>query len=193
MKNISVTTSVRAGRKLSRVLRGICFRTLIRLGGGTCGSRLEVEPGSTIRWGAHPGIRIGCGVRFGRGVIIDVPAGAVLEIADGVKVMHYSVIAASEYIQIGSQTQIGEMASVRDADHGSGGSELSLRDDLITTPTLIGSGVWIARGVAVLRGAIIGDGAVVGANSVVVAGYPVAAGTRVAGAPAKPLGKASTG
>ena len=188
---VSIAQAVRAYRKGARMARGAFLRGIIVIGGGTCGPGFEVEAGSTLRWGPHPGIRIGRDVRFGRGVVLDVPAGAELEIEDGVKVMHYSVIAASERISIGAQTQIGECSSIRDSDHGPGNATLSMADDLRTTPTTIGAGVWIARGTAVLRGAQIGDRAVVGANSVVVRNHPVAAQSRVAGAPAKVLGTSS--
>lgn len=138
---------------------------MLRASGARVGSGLEVEPGTTFRWGGHRGITIGSGVRFGNGVIIDVPAGGILNIGDRVKVMHHTIIAASEELTIGADTQIAEHCSLRDSDHGMDAGKL-IREQNVSTPTVIGSDVWIARGSAVLRGSVIGDGAVIGANSV---------------------------
>lgn len=171
---------VRAARKTSRILRGRVLASLIRAAGGRCGPGLEVEPGTTLRWGPHSGIRLGANVRFGRGVVMDVPAGAVLTVGDNVKVMHYTVMAASERLSIGRGTQVGESCSLRDSDHGE-----TVVGDLVSSPTSVGRDVWLARGVAVLRGASIGDGARVGANSVVTRSRPVPAGATAVGAPAR--------
>lgn len=179
---------VRAIRKTTRRLRGLAYAVGIRLAGGTCGRGLEVESGATLRYGPHAGLRFGSNVYLGRGVVVDVPASADLALGDNVKVMHYTVIAASERISIGSGTQIAESCSIRDADHGSGTAEVSMADHLVTTPTEIGRDVWIARGVAVLRGSQIGDRAVVGANSVVTRQRPVPTDARAVGAPVVLLG-----
>lgn len=168
-------------------MRGRFVAALIRALGGTCGPGLEVESLATFRYGPHAGIRFGANVYIGRGVIIDVPATANLFLGDGVKVMHYTVIAASEHISIGSGTQIAESCSIRDADHGTGTESMSMADHLVATPTRIGEQVWIARGVAVLRGASIGSRAVVGANSVVNSKHPVPDGATAVGAPARVL------
>src|SRR4051812_23366513 len=87
--------------KLFRLLRGLRLRLLLRACGGRAGRGLQVERGVLLRWGPHRGLRLGNSVYLGRGVILDVPAGAALNIGDRVKVMHYVVIAASESINIG--------------------------------------------------------------------------------------------
>lgn len=153
-------------RKMLRRLRGGAFLLAIRLAGGSAGWPLDVEKGTTFRHGFHRGIRVGRGVRLGRCVVIDVPPGAVLEIEDDAKVMHFCVIAAAEHVRIGRSTQIAEHTSIRDSDHGTA-LHLPMARQSITTPTFVGADVWIGRGVAVLRGSTIGDGAVIGANSVV--------------------------
>ena len=164
-ESMNITRAIAGYRKLSRRVRGGIMTAAIRVGGGKVGPGLEVEPGTTLRWGGHSGINIGSGVRFGSGVILDVPVGGKLSIGDRVKVMHHTVIAASESLTIGRDTQIAEHCSIRDSDHGLDADKL-IRDQNISSPTVIGSDVWIARGSAVLRGAVIGDKAVIGANSV---------------------------
>lgn len=178
------TRAVAGYRKLSRLSRGMLITALLRAGGAKVGDGLEAEPGATFRWGGHRGITIGSGVRLGRGVVVDVPAGAELRIGDRVKVMHYTVIAVAESLSIGSDTQIAEHVSVRDSDHGLSAAGL-IREQNVSTPVAIGADVWIARGSAVLRGAVLGDGAVLGANS--MARGEVEPGFIMVGSPARPI------
>lgn len=183
MVNLSRLT--RAYRYGSRHARGRMLATLIRAGGGQCGPGLEAEAGTTLRWASHAGIRIGSNVRFGRGVILDVPDGGELVIGDEVKIMHYTVVASFARIKIGAGSQIGESCSIRDSDHGLGDTENSLADSNISTETTLGRGVWLGRGVAVLRGSNVGDFARIGANSVVLGSRPIPAGATAVGAPAR--------
>lgn len=163
-------------------LRGVVVAAFIRAGGGHVGRRLEVEAGVSLKHAPHPGLRFGDRVHFARGVVIDVPQGAALRIGNGVKVMQYTVIAAGDRIEIGDLTQIAESCSIRDSDHGIT-PDAPMADQLVSTPTTIGSDAWIGRGCAVLRGATVGDGAVIGANSVVKGSIP--AMTVAVGSPAR--------
>lgn len=174
----------RAIRRLSRMWRGLALRLFIRLGGGSCGHGLQIEKGTHLRWWAHPGIQIGQNVRLGRGVVIDAPRGSLVLIGDDVKIMHYSVVAASLSVTIGAGTQIGEMCSIRDSDHDGGGPESAVDANDRCAPVVIGERVWIGRGVAVIRGSRIGSFAKVGANSVVTRSRSIPNGASVAGAPA---------
>jgi acetyltransferase-like isoleucine patch superfamily enzyme len=160
--------AARAYTRLRRVehrIRGVLLSAVIRAAGGKVGHTLTVERGATFRQWPHRGVRIGDDVHLARGVVIDVPRGARLELGDGSKIMHYTVIAAAEHIRIGAMTQVAECCSVRDADHGVALDE-PMFHQLTSSPTIIGDDVWIARGCAVLKGTTIGDGAVLGANSV---------------------------
>src|SRR3546814_17208470 len=70
-------------------------------------------------------------------------------------------------VVVGYDSQVAELCSIRDADHGIRVG-IPIRDQALqSTPVLIGNDVWIGRGVAVLRGSVIEDGARVGANSLV--------------------------
>lgn len=178
---MNTVRAIAACRKLARITRGWVVSALIRAGGGTVGNRLEVEAGTTIRWGGHKGVTIGSDVRFGRGVVIDAPAGGRLIIGDRVKIMHQTIVAASQELSIGDDTQIAEHCSIRDSDHGMN-TGTPIGKQQVSSPTRIGSDVWIGRGSAVLRGADIGDGAVIGANS--VARSSIASGSISVGCPA---------
>lgn len=154
---------------LSRTLwriRGVLVAFVIRLLGGSVGHGLLVDKGIAFRSLPHRGIAIGDSVYLGRGVVIDVPRTASLLIGSHCHINHYSIISAAASISIGDDTQIGELTSIRDSDHGMGGEPIRSQP-LKTAPVSIGSDVWIGRGTAVLRGSEIANGAVVGANSLV--------------------------
>lgn len=169
-------------RRAQRRARGAVLATWIRLNGGTVGSRLQVEKHVHLRWRPHAGWVLGDRVYLGVGVILDVASEARLTLGDDVKIMHYCVVAASQSIEIGSQSQVAEHSSIRDSDHGTDRSR-PIREQSVASPTVIGSDVWVGRGCAVLRGVRIGDGAVVGANSVVLKDLPEL--TIAVGAPAR--------
>jgi len=157
--------------RLPRRVRGLAWTVWIRAWGGEVGRRLEVDSRAVLRHPPGRGIRIGDDVYIGVGAIVDVHPGAELAIGDGVKIMHYVVIAAANSIRVGQASQLAEFTSVRDADHGLALGTL-IRDQTVTAPVNIGTDVWIARSAAILRGVHVGDGAVVGANAVVRTDVP---------------------
>ena len=106
---------IRLGRE---IVRGLLLRTAIQARGRECGPGLRAGAGTHLRWGGHPGIRLGANIRLGVGVILDVPPGGTLRVGDRVKVQHYTVIAAAHDLTIGDDTQIAEHCSIRDSDHG---------------------------------------------------------------------------
>lgn len=154
--------------------------------GGKVGARLVVGAGTSLLQTAHSGWDIGNDVVLGKGVVLSISPGATLRLGAGVKVMHYSLIAAESSITIGERTQVAEHCSIRDQDHDVDAPGPIATAPLRTTPVVIGSDVWIGRGVAVLRGAEVGDDSVVGANAVVAAGRLEGRSIYV-GAPAKLL------
>ena len=168
----SVDRAARAATKARRRMVGLLWRAWISVWGGTVGKRLEIDSGARLRWPPHRGICIGDDVYIGIGAVIDAPTGSRLTLADGVKLMHHTVIATSNHISVGRQTQVAECSSIRDSDHGLGRDGLIRDQPISSQPVQIGSDVWIGRGVAVLRGATIGDGAVLGANCVVRSDIP---------------------
>ena len=173
--------AARALSKARRRGRGLLWHMWIRVWGGSAGRRLEVDSRARMRWAPHRGINIGDDVYIGIGAVIDAPAGCRLVIGDGVKLMHYSVRAASREIRLGRDTQVADQCSVRDSDHGTERA-LPMKHQLESTPVVVGHDVWIGRGVAVLKGSVIGDGAVIGANSVVrgdVPAFAIAVGAPV--------------
>jgi acetyltransferase-like isoleucine patch superfamily enzyme len=149
-------------------------------------------------------LRIGCGVRLGRGVYINVVKGGSLHIGDKVHIDSHAyliaeghmaigahsyvgvgaTIVAFEDIRIGANALIAAYATIRDQDHRLDRLTSPFREQgLVSSPVHIGDNVWIGTKATILRGVHIGDDAVIGANSVVTS--PVAAASVAVGAPAR--------
>lgn len=175
-----ISWSMQIKRRVFLRLNGVYTRAKIRLLGGKCGSNLLVDRDLLFKYPPHKGIQIGRFVTIGKNIVIDVPPGGCLILGDRVKLTMDTILAASERVEIGEDTQVAEFVSIRDADHGTFlGSPMS-RQNQISDPVHIGKDVWIARGAAILKGANVGDGVVVGANSVVKGAIPsnaIAVGT----------------
>jgi len=112
----------------------------------------------------HPKIRIGKSCGFNRFTIID----------------------ASECIDIGDFTRVGPHCYITDHDHGMSASERIMDQPLRSKPTRIGRDCWLGASVKVLKGVQIGDGAIIGAGSVVTRDIPP--GAIAVGCPARVIG-----
>jgi len=87
-------------------------------------------------------------------------------------------------IVIGENVLIGPRVIVLTSNHRVGEEQVHEYKSV-----RIGNSVWIGAGTTIVPGVEIGAGAVIGAGSVVTKNVP--AGVRVAGVPAKPIGKGS--
>ena len=133
-------------------------------------------------------VRLGRNLYLYRDLYWETRDAGQIDIGDGVVMSRGVHLVAYAGLQIGAGTMIGEYASVRDANHRRGGTELRHAGHDVK-PVRIGAGVWIGRGAAVLAGVTIGDHAVVAANAVVTRDVP--AGAVVGGVPARPLAQRS--
>lgn len=157
-------------------------------------TRIEVGPGSRIRWWSLRHIR-GGDVRIGRDCIVhcridfDSPGGAV-RMGDRCYVGNSHLVCHTG-ITLGDDVIISWGVTV--VDHNSHSIDWAQRrsdvadwmqgikrwDHVPVAPVRIGSKAWIGFGATILKGVTIGEGAVVGAQSVVtkdVAPYTVVAG-----------------
>lgn len=98
----------------------------------------------------------------------------------------FSIIDASEKIEIGNYVRVGPNCYITDHDHGHDINREVAKQPLVSQPVRIEDDVWIGAGAIVLKGVTIGTGAIVGAGAVVT--KPVAAGIIVAGVPARKIG-----
>ncbi len=150
-------------------VRGLATRILmpgvIRGGRGLC-------VGGNVALAVYGDLEIGEGVILSDGCSLHVGPGARLVLGDHVFVGRYSVLAASELIEIGSRTLVAEHCTIRDQNHQLDPEERSREVKAITEPVRVAPSVWIGAGVRVLKGANIGEGAVIAANAVVTGDIP---------------------
>lgn len=110
-----------------------------------------------------------------------------LIIRSGTYINRYTMLDASDRLEIGANCMIGPYCYLTDHDHGQSAGELLSSQPLVGKAVRIGNNVWLGAGVIVLKGVTIGDHAVVGAGAVVT--KDVRGGDVVAGVPARSLEK----
>lgn len=148
-------------------LRGLIYRWWIILNGGKCGKRLHVHRGVWFKHPPHAGIRFGEDVCLGRGVVVDVPKGARLQMGNRVAFTGYTYISSAQEVVFEDDILVGEYSSVRDANHASSLSSTIKSQPMDPKPIHVESDVWIGRGVTILRGSTVKTGCIVGANALV--------------------------
>jgi acetyltransferase-like isoleucine patch superfamily enzyme len=121
-------------------------------------------------------IEIAAGVSLDRGVVLLCSGPATnsikIRIGAGTYINRYTMLDASELLEIGSNCAIGPGCYLTDHDHGLDPSLTPLSQPLINAPTRLGNEVWLGAHVVVLKGLTIGDRAVIGAGSVVTKDIP---------------------
>lgn len=93
-----------------------------------------------------------------------------IQLGTDVYINRNCTIVSHENIIIGEHTTIGPNVCIYDHDHNYRAPELGV----ISTPVVIGKGVWIGAGSIILRGTKIGDNCVIAAGSVVKGEIPAA-------------------
>jgi len=117
-------------------------------------------------------IQIGNKTRIGRDTELETTGEGEILIAEDVRINRGTTICAYSQISIGYKCLIGELVSIRDANHGIKKTSYVKDQPHNAKPIKIGNDAWIGRGSCILSGVIIGDGAVIGANSVVTKDIP---------------------
>jgi len=95
--------------------------------------------------------------------------------------------AVDAEIRIGDKVNVGPLAGVIGANHGTEPGTPMQDQPSQSAPVIIGDDVWIGASAIVLPGVTVGDGAIVAAGAVVTEDVPAAA--IVAGVPAKVVGE----
>ena len=159
--------------RLSGAVRCRVLKSEIERYGGHVGNGLLVQRGASISFGRGAKIRIGSRVILAEYAQIYVAPGAELEIGDGVFIGRGSVVAASEHVRLGDDSQIAHYVTVIDSDHRFDRSSHPLvQSGHKTSPIDVGKNVWIGASAVLLKGVSIGDGAVIGAGTVVAKPVP---------------------
>jgi serine acetyltransferase len=138
-----------------------------------------------IEWPARPGcITLGKGAALDRGVtLLATNDEARIRIGESSYINRYTMLDASERIEIGAQAMIGPFCYITDHDHSFGDGLAPGETPLVSAATVIGKRCWLGARVTVLKGVTIGDGTVVGAGSLVT--KPLPPGVLALGSPAR--------
>jgi tetrahydrodipicolinate N-succinyltransferase len=126
------------------------------------------------------------GAALDEGVVLlcsGAPRRHKLIVRAGTYINRFTMIDASERIEIGRNCMIGPHCYLTDHDHAHEAGTPVQEQPLIAKPVVIGNDVWMGAGVIVLKGVTVGDGAVIGAGSVVTRDVP--ARSKVVGVPAR--------
>ncbi len=177
-----------ARRAGAQIGRDVTLGRHVRIGAGVkIGDRTEIQDGVAI----HGSVVIGRGCRIEKlveisgNVAIDndtviggysylstMPTGRVL-IGRDVLVNAYSVIGASERVEIGDHCIFAAYVHITDATHGFTEPEKLIKHAPCSAePVFIDKNVWLGSAVMIMMGSFIGAGSVIGAKSLVNSAIP---------------------
>jgi acetyltransferase-like isoleucine patch superfamily enzyme/glycosyltransferase involved in cell wall biosynthesis len=153
------------------VERGRLLRARIRHPHALFGRRCIVRPGLNLS------VQNNGHVEFGPECVLDshltVECFGKLRVGANVIFGHHCTIGVRDLIQIGDDSLIAELVSIRDHDHRFDRLDVPVREQgSVSDPVRIGRNVWIGCKATVLKGVTIGDNAVIGANAVVTRDIP---------------------
>lgn len=121
-------------------------------------------------------IKLGSGVMLDRHVVLLTTGrqrrSPRICIQDRVYVNRFTVVDATERIEIGPNTMIGPNCYITDHDHGTAAEDRVGDQPFVNEPVDVGTDVWIGAGAIVLKGVEIGDHAIVAAGAVVTKSVP---------------------
>jgi acetyltransferase-like isoleucine patch superfamily enzyme len=106
-----------------------------------------------------------------------------LSVGERTYINRFTILMASDHVEVGRDCMIGPHCCITDADHGTNPGERVAAQPMRAEPVRIGDNVWLGANVVVLKGVTIGDGAVIAAGAVVT--RDVAPGALAVGVPAK--------
>jgi maltose O-acetyltransferase len=109
-----------------------------------------------------------------------------LVIGRGTYINRFTMLDASESIDVGRECLIGPFCYITDHDHGVERAIRLAEQPLVASPVRIGRNVWIGANALILKGVTIGSNAIIGAGAVVT--RDVGDDEKVAGVPARRIG-----
>lgn len=183
MDSVTERLTLRYPKAVASRMRRAYFRALgASIGRGSTLASVEVPRCARDIW-------LGEEVSLDRGVVLlaigPCRGAARIVVHDRCYINRYTMIDASERVEIGHDCMIGPHCYITDHDHGKRPEHRVAEQPLVSQPTIIGSDVWIGAGAIVLKGVHIGDRAVIAAGAVVTRDVPAQA--IVAGVPAREI------
>lgn len=156
------------------------------------GAACDLSPDICVEIGAGGVLVLGDGVCIRRGTTIQVHRGGAIVIGDNVAIGENAFLSAMVGIRIGHGVGISNLVDLHDHNHRER-SHTHVTDAELTpwasgfagAPIIIEAGALIANKVSLTAGVRVGQNSIVGANSVVT--RSVGPNTVVVGAPARPV------
>lgn len=116
-------------------------------------------------------LKIGKGVHFRKGFIINISKNGKLTIGDGTWFNNYCSINCHEKITIGKNNLFGEGVRIYDHNHVFNDKSVNMKKSYKSRSIVIGNRNWFGSNVVILSNAIIGDNNVFGANTIINSEY----------------------
>lgn len=142
----------------------------------------SVGPNCILSVGQGATLVLGRCCVFDRHAEVVVCAHGKLVIGDDCYVGHGTTIACADSIQIGPETMIGDLVSIRDMNHRRVKGRPIAKSGIETYPIVVGKNCWVGSKVTLAAGCELGDEVTVGANAVVTRTFEC--GVTIGGVPA---------
>ena len=118
-----------------------------------------------LKYGSR--LKVGKGVHFRKGFIINISKNGKLTIGDGTWFNNYCSINCHEKITIGKNNLFGEGVRIYDHNHVFNDKSVNMKKSYRSRSIVIGDRNWFGSNVVILSKAKIGDNNVFGANMVI--------------------------
>ena len=112
-------------------------------------------------------LKIGKGVHFRKGFIINISKNGKVEIGDGTFFNNNCSINCHNRIAIGKNNMFGEGVMIYDHNHVFNDKSINMKKTFKSRPIMIGDRNWFGSNVVILSGAQVGNNNVFSCNSVI--------------------------
>ena len=170
MIGLSIVLLLKLAGPLRRIWRRIYLTA--RLAADISDMDYSVQCDGRVHVSGTANIKLAKRCRLGMDVELRTVETGHIQIGEDTRLNRGCTLTSYAQIFIGDFTIIGELVSIRDANHGLKRGEPMRYQPHTCEPIHIGRDVWIGRGSCILPGVTIGEGAVIGANSVVTKDVP---------------------
>lgn len=116
-------------------------------------------------------LKVGKGVRFRKGFMINISKNGRVEIGDGTWFNNYCSINCHDKIIIGKDNLFGEGVRIYDHNHVFNNKSVNMKKTFKSRPIMIGDKNWFGSNVVIISGAKVGNCNVFGAGAVVNSEY----------------------